>query len=88
MSKKKQVKRNFKLFCPKISADIEDIVGILLESEITILVNMSEYNFKEDVIKEVIDYVLSHQTANMMIKVRKINPKSFICLSEHPKLYF
>jgi hypothetical protein len=45
MAKKKQIEKNFKLFCPESSADIEDIIGILLESETSILVNMSKYNF-------------------------------------------
>ena len=44
MAKKKQIKKDFKLYCPESSVDIEDIVGILLESETSILVNMSKYN--------------------------------------------
>ena len=88
MAKKKQTERNFKLFCPESSVDIEDIVGILLESETSILVNMSKYNLKKDVITKIINFITSCQASYMVIKVKKIYSKVFVCWSEHPELYF
>jgi len=88
MRKKKQIKKDFKLFCPESSADIEDIVGILLESETSILINMSKYNLKKDVITEIINFITSYQTSYMRIKVKKIYSKVFVCWSERPELYF
>lgn len=88
MSKKKQIKSNFKLFCPESSADIEDIAGILLESETSVLINMSKYNLKKDVVARIIDYITSCQTSYMVIRVKKIYSKVFVCWSEHPELYF
>ena len=88
MRKKKQIKKDFKLLCPESSADIEDIVGILLESETSILINMSKYNLKKDVITEIINFITSYQTSYMRIKVKKIYSKVFVCWSERPELYF
>ena len=88
MNKKKQIKKNFKLFCPESFVDIEDILGILLESETSILVNMSKYNLRKDIITKIMDYIISYQTPYMTIKVKKIYSKVFVCWSEHPKLYF
>jgi hypothetical protein len=88
MCKKKQTKRNFKLFCPEASTDIEDIVGILLESETSILVNMSKHNLKKADISKIINFIISCQTSYMVIRVKKIYSKVFVCWSEQPKLYF
>ena len=88
MAKKKQIKKDFKLYCPESSVDIEDIVGILLESETSILVNMSKYNLKKDVITKIINFISSCQTSYMTIRVKQIYSKVFVCWSEHPELYF
>ena len=88
MTKKKQVERKFKLFRPESSADIEDIVAILLERETSILVNLSEYKMSKKEITKIMDFVLSYQKSYMLIKVKKIFPRVFVCWSEHPELYF
>ncbi len=84
MKKKNFKEKDFKLFCPESSADIDDIVGILLEGETSILVNLSKYQLKQDVVTKIINYIVSFQTVRMVINVKKVNSKAFICWSEHP----
>jgi len=88
MAKKKQIKENFKLFCPESSADIREIIATLLENETSILVNLSKYNLKKDAVSLIMDYISNCQTSYMMIMVKKVHPKAFICWSKHPEFYF
>lgn len=88
MRKKKDIIKSFKIFCPDSSGDIEDIISILLERECSILVNMSKLKIKQSVITKIIDFISSYQTSYIIIKVKKVYPKVFVCWSEHPKQIF
>ena len=83
MKKNKQIKRNFKFFCIKSYSDIDDVIGILLEDEASILVDLSKCNLNNYEINEVIDCIELCQNLNMRIMIKKIFPKVVVCWSAH-----
>jgi len=88
MRKKRQNKKNMKIISPESSQDIENIVEMLQENEMSILVNMSKCkNLKKEIIEKIMYFIKSNQQSYMTIKVKKIFSKVFVCWSEHPKIY-
>ena len=82
MKKRKTKKHNIKLICPEIFYNIEDIVEILQEKEISILVNLKYYTDKET-LSEIINFVSEGQKSYATIRVKKISSKAFVCWSKH-----
>lgn len=82
MEKEKTKEHDVKMLCPEIFYDIEDVVEILQEKEISILVNLKYYTNKEK-INEIINFISSCQKSYATLRVKKVNSKSFICWSEH-----
>ena len=87
MKKEKTKKHNLKMICPEIFYDIEDIVEILQEKEISILVNLKYYTEKES-INKIIHFISSCQTSYATLRVKKFSSKAFICWSEHEETQF
>ena len=86
MKKDKIKEHDVKMLCPEIFYDIEDIVEILQEKEISILVNLKYYTDKEK-IDEIIHFISSCQKSYATLRVKKVTSKSFICWSEHEILF-
>ena len=82
MKKGKTKKHNVKMICPEIFYNIEDIVEILQEKEISILVNLKYYTESEN-INKIINFISRCQKSYATLRVKKVNSKAFICWSEH-----
>ena len=87
MKKRKSKELNMQIFTPEEFSDIENIVENLLEKETSILVNFSKQKIKKESITKIMNYILEAQTSYMLIKVKKVFPKVFICWSIQNEMY-
>ena len=87
MKKKKSKEQNVQIFNPEEFSDIENIVENLQEKETSILVNFSKRKIKKERIAKIMEFISSSQTSYMIIIVKKIFPKAFICWSIRNEIY-
>lgn len=88
MRGKNQKQQDVKIIRPKSSTDIENIVKMLQEKELSILIDMSKRKqIDKNVIWRIMEFIKLNQKTYMKLNVKKIFPKVLVCWSEHPELY-
>ena len=71
---------------PQTPTDLEDIVSILQEREVSVLVNMSKCKISQKALGLVMDYILAGTKSYIAINIKKIFPKVFICYSKRKRV--
>lgn len=75
------------IFCPETEEDIEELIELLEEREMSILVDMSNCEMTNELIlQKIFEYVFYYQSVSKVVKVKEIFSNIVVCWSEKKEI--
>lgn len=75
------------IFCPETEEDIEELIELLEEREMSILVDMSSCEMTNELIlQKIFEYVFYYQSVSKVVKVKEIFSNIVVCWSEKKEI--
>lgn len=75
------------IFCPETEEDIEELIELLEEREMSILVDMSNCEMaNESILQKLLEYTLYHKSVSMLVNFKPIFADIIVCWSKKQEM--